>query len=328
MKSKNRKLFLSGAICLAALLSFGRSQAADDYPTKPIRIVVSYAPGGGTDVAARIFATQLSSRIGQSVIVENRPGATGRIGTTSVAQAAPDGYTLLFGTAAELTIASVTAKSLPYRPGEDFVPISQVGWLPNMLVASAKFPPNSVKELIAYAKAHPGAVNYGSGGNYSQPHLIGLRFNIAAGIDTVHVPYKGSGPMITDLAENQIQYSFSSPQPMVDLIGAGKLKALAVLSDKRLESMPDLPTMGESGLPGFVDSNWLALMAPRGTPPAVVEKLHRACVESLQAPALLESWKRLYIVPFGSSPQQLAQFIAGETEKYRDLARKINLQPE
>src|SRR5690606_24870130 len=140
------------------------------------------------------FANQLSSKIGQSVIVENRPGATGRIGTAYVAQAAPDGYTLLFGTAAELTIAPVTAKSLPYRPAEDFVPVSQVGWLPNMLVASAKFPPNSVKELISYAKSHPGVVNYGSGGSYSQPHLIGLRFNLAAGIETVHVPYKGSGP--------------------------------------------------------------------------------------------------------------------------------------
>ena len=174
-------------------------------------------------------ATQLSSRIrAERHCRESSGGHRKNRHHVRGPGAAPDGYTLLFGTAAELTIASVTAKSLPYRPAEDFVPISLVGWLPNMLVASAKFPPNSVKELIAYAKARPGAVNYGSGGNYSQPHLIGLRFNIAAGIDTVHVPYKGSGPMITDLAENQIRYSFSSPAHGRSH-RRGKLKALAVL---------------------------------------------------------------------------------------------------
>jgi len=328
MHSNAKRLFFASLACLAALSHGARAETAGDFPSKPIRIVVGYAPGGGTDVAARIFANQLSEKIGQNVIVENRPGATGRIGTAYVAQADPDGYTLLLGTAAELTIAPVTAKSLPYRPLQDLVPISQVGSLPNMLVASAKFPPNSVREFIEYAKARPGAINYSSGGNYSQPHLIGLRFNLATGIDTVHVPYKGSGPMIADLTEGQVQYSFSSPQPMVDMIRAGKLKALAVLSGKRLATMPDVPTMAEAGLSGFVDSNWLALMAPRGTPKAVIDKIYQATVAALQAQTLLDSWQQFYIVPLGSTPQQLGDFLAGETEKYEKLARAIGLQPE
>lgn len=328
MHRYHRCAFLGLLIGLAAFADSAHAQSDRAYPSKPIRIIVSYAPGGGTDVAARIFASQLSAKIGRDVIVENRPGATGRIGTAYVAQSAPDGYTLLFGTAAELTIAPVTAKTLSYRPLQDLAPISLVGRLPNMLVASAKFPPNSVRELISYAKAHPGAVNYGSGGNYSQPHLIGLRFNLAAGINTVHVPYKGSGPMITDLTEGRVEYSFSSPQPMVDLIRVGKLKALAILSSERLSSMPDVPTMSEAGLPGFVDNNWLALMAPRGTPQAVIDKLYGATVSSLQAPLLLERWQQLYIVPFGSTPGQLKDFLLGETKKYQELAHTIGLRPE
>lgn len=325
--SLQRWLAILRALCALAISVMGAAHAAT-WPSKPLRLIVGYAPGGGTNVAARIFATQLSRQLGQPVVVENRSGATGRIGTNLVTRSTPDGYTLLFGTAAELTIAPIVFASMTYDPLKDLEPVSQVGWLPNMLVASATFPPNTLSELIAYAKAHPGKVYYGSGGQYSQPHLIGLRFNLAAGINTVHVPYKGSGPMISDLIAGQIQYTFSSPQPMVDLIKSGKLKAISVLTPDRLSTMPAVPTMAQAGLPGFIDSNWVALMAPRDTPPGVAARLHEATVQALQSPQLREAFGHLYILPLGGSPGQLRQFMRSEIEKYRKLAATIGLKPE
>lgn len=324
--SLQRWLTVLGTLCMLAAPATGMAQAT--WPSKPVRLIVGYAPGGGTDVAARIFATQLSQQLGQAVVVENRPGATGRIGTNLVARSTPDGYTLLFGTSAELTIAPVTTAAMTYDPLKDLEPISQVGWLPNMLVASSSFPPNTLTELIAYAKAHPGKINYGSGGQYSQPHLIGLRFNLAAGIDTVHVPYKGSGPMISDLIAGQIQYSFSSPQPMVDLIKSGKLKAISVLSPDRLATMPTVPTMAQAGLPGFVDSNWVGLLAPHGTPHEVVARLHAATVAALKSTQLQKAFGNLYILPIGGSPDELLRFMKAEVGKYRELAAAIGLKPE
>lgn len=308
--------------------SLSLAQSTDSWPSKPIRIVVGYAPGGGTDIAARLFADALGKQLGQSVIVENRPGATGRIGTAHVAQAAPDGYTFLFGTAAELTIAPVTVKAMTYDPTRDLEPVSHVGWLPNVLVASTKFPPNSLQELIAYVREHPGKVNYGSGGHYSQPHLIGLQFNLAVGTDAVHVPYKGSGPMIADLTAGLVQYSFSSPQPMVDMISTGRLKAIAVLSEERLPNMPSVPTMKEAGLPDFVERNWLALMAPAGTSRVIVEKLNTATVSALKTPTLLQAYQRMYILPWGSTQDETNTFLSGEVAKYKKLAKTIGLQPE
>ena len=321
-----RRLLAFGVTLLATLMP--ALAAAQAWPTKPVKMIVGYPPGGGTNTVARLLAEHMSRSLGQQVVVENRPGAGGRIATLSVARSDPDGYTLMFASDAELTIAQVTVKSMPYDPLKDLQPIALAGRGPYVLVTHAGFAPNTVAELIAHAKANPNKVNFGSFGKGSQNHMIDERFKVAAGISTVHVPYKGSGPVIVDLTGGQVQYTFATPGATFGLVKAGKLKALAVAATQRLAKADTIPTMAEAGMPGFTGGSWYGLLAPAGTPAAVVERLHAEVVAAMNAPEIRRTLEELSILPVSSTPAELAQLISSDTDTLRQLAAKIGLEPE
>lgn len=302
--------------------------AAQAWPTKPVKLIVGYPPGGGTNTVARLLADHMSKSLGQQVLVENRPGAGGRIATQSVARSDPDGYTLMFASDAELTIAQVTVKAMPYDPLKDLAPIALAGRGPYVLVTYAGFAPNSLAELVAYAKANPDKVNFGSFGRGSQNHMIDERFKVAAGIRTVHVPYKGSGPLIADLTGGQVQYTFATPGATLPLAKAGKLKILAVAAAQRLAKADTIPTMSEAGMPGFTGGSWYGLLAPAGTPAPIVERLHAEVVSAFKSPEIRKTLDDLSILPVTSTPAELIQLIRSETDSLRQLAAKIGLEPE
>ena len=302
--------------------------AAQAWPVKPVKLVVGYPPGGGTNTVARLLAEHMSRNLGQQVVVENRPGAGGRVGALSVARADADGYTLLFASDGELTIAQVTTKALQYDPLKDLQPISMAGRGPYVLATHAGFAPNTLAELIAYAKANPDKINFGSFGKGSQNHIIDERFKAAAGISTVHVPYKGSGPVIIDLAGGQVQYTFATPAATLGLAKAGKLKVLAVGATQRLARADTIPTMAEAGLPGFTAGSWYGLLAPANTPGAVIARLNAELVASMNAPEIRVKLEELSIVPVSSTPAELAELIRSETALLRQLAARIGLEAE
>jgi tripartite-type tricarboxylate transporter receptor subunit TctC len=325
-----RRSFLLALACalVAALTAVPALAQGDAYPARPIKMVVAYPPGGSTDIAGRLLAERLAARLGQPVIVENRAGAGGTIGAQSVVRADPDGYTLLLAASPEVSIAPITQKALPYDPVKDLAPITLVGQVPFFLVANPAFPANNLHDLIAYAKANPGKVNYSSFGNNTSNHLVGELFKATAGIDTVHVPYKGSGPSIVDLMAGQVQYTFDTPAATAQQIKAGKLKAIAVTTTARLPSAPDVPTMGEAGLPGFVGGTWFGLLAPAKTPKPIIDKLNAAVVAVLQSPDFRKVFEERDIIPGGDTPQAFGAFIAAEVAKWRELAKRIGLQPQ
>jgi len=299
---------------------------ADSYPSRPVRMVVAYPPGGSTDTAARLMADRLGKKLGQSFVVENRPGAGGTIGAASVAQSQADGYTLLFAASPELSIALITTKNLQYDAGKDFAPISLVGQVPFILVANKEFPPNTVAELIAYAKANPGKVNFSSFGNNTSNHLTGEFFNLRAGIAMTHVPYRGSAPSLADLMGGQVQVTFDTITAVLPLIQSGKVKALGVAAAERSPLAPDLPTISESGVPGFTGGTWFGLLAPAGTPPEIVGKLSETLSAILKSPDIEKEFAARGIQPSPMSPGQFQTFLAGEIAKWTDLADKTGIQ--
>jgi len=315
---------LAGLLCAAAAL--GAHAQAAPWPSKPVHLIVSWPPGGGADNVARVLAQQLAVHLDQSVVIENRAGAGGMVGAMAVARADPDGYTLLFASDAELTIAPAVRKSVPYDPLKDLTPISLISSGPFMLAASAGFPPNSLPELVAYAKNNPGKVNYGSFGPGTNGHMLGEQLNATAGIDTVHVAYKGSAPALSDLVGGQIQYAFFSPMAVMDMVREKKIKAIALLAPKRLDNAGDIPTAAEQGLSTLVGGTRFGLLGPAGTPKAVVDKMHAAVVASLRSPEIRKSFDTMYTLPIGSSPDEFRTFIQTETGKWRKLANDIGMQ--
>ena len=323
-----RSTLLCRLLLTLGALMVAQFAAAQTWPSKPMKMIVGYPPGGGTNTVARLLAEHMSKGLGQQVVVENRPGAGGRIGTLSVVRADPDGYTLMFASDAELTIAQVTTKAMPYDPQKDLQPIALAGRGPYVLVTNAGFAPNTLTELIAHAKANPNKVSFGSFGRGSQNHMLDERFKAAVGINTVHVPYKGSGPLIIDLAGGQVQYTFATPSATLGLVKAGKLKALAVAATQRLAKADTIPTMTEAGLPGFTGGSWYGVLAPAGTPSAIVERLHAALAACMNAPEIRKTLEELSILPVSSTSAELAQLIASETGMLRQLAAKIGLEAE
>ncbi len=315
-------------LCVVTLAApFALAQPAA-WPTKPVKIVIAYPPGGSTDIAGRLLAEKLTKNLGQQFVVENRGGAGGTIGALSVVRADPDGYTLLLAASPEVSIAPTTVKALPYDPVKDLTPITLVGTVPFFLVAYPGFPPNTLPELIAYAKANPGKVNYSSYGNNTSNHLVGELFKATAGIETVHIPYKGSGPSITDLMGGQVQYTFDTPAATLGHVKAGKLKAIAVATPQRITNAPNVPTMSEQGLVGFVGGTWFGLLAPAKTPRPIVDKIHADVVAALNSPDLRKSFEDKDIIPGGNSQEEFGQFIQKEVAKWRDLAAKVGITAE
>jgi tripartite-type tricarboxylate transporter receptor subunit TctC len=310
-------------IALAGLLATLASGAwAQAYPTKPIRLVVPFPPGGATDILARAVAQKLTDKWGQPVVVDNRPGAGGNIGSELVAKAAPDGYTLEMGTVGTHAINASLYAKMPYDHVKDFAPVILVAGVPNVLEVNPSLPVNTVQELIAYAKANPGKLNFASSGNGTSIHLAGELFKVMAGVQMTHIPYKGSGPALQDLIGGQVQLMFDNLPPSLPQIKAGKLRALAVTSSTRSPALPDTPTIAESGLPGYEASSWFGVLAPAGTPPAIIAKLNAEIAAWLATPEAKEKMVALGANIGGGSPEDFAKHIAAETAKWQKVVKE------
>jgi tripartite-type tricarboxylate transporter receptor subunit TctC len=286
------------------------------YPSKPIRFVVPYPAGGPLDTVARLLGQKVGDSVKQPVIVENKAGAGGNIGADAVAKAPPDGYTILMGAVATHAINPTLYASMPYDAAKDFIPVTQVASTPNVLVVSPSIPANDVREFIAYAKARPGQLNFGSGSTGSAGHLAGELFKVMAGVDMTHVPYKGAAPAMNDLIGGRIQLMFDNLASSLAQVRAGRVKALAVTTAKRSALAPDLPTIAESGLPGFDINTWFGIFVPARTPREVVERLHAEFTRALAAPDVREKMVSLGAEPVGSTPAEFAAYIRSEEAKY------------
>ena len=312
------------AICatLAVLLSFPLLAAEQAYPSKPIRLVVPFPAGGSLDVVARAIGQKLTEAWGQPVVIDNRPGAGGNIGADLVAKSAPDGYTILEGALSTHAVNVSLYAKMPYDPIKDFAPITLVAVTPNVLVLNASYPVNSVPELLAYARANPGKLSFGSGSNGSAGHLAGELFKTEAGVDMVHIPYKGGAPALQALLAGDTQLMFDNLANSAAQLKAGKLKALAVTTAKRSSLMPELPTLSETGLPGFDIYTWWGFMAPAGTPKEIVAKWNAEVTRILNSPEMKAFFAQQGAEPAPDSPEQFAALIRSEISKYAKIVKQ------
>ena len=304
------------------------SLAADTWPNKPITYVVPFAPGGNTDTLARIIGPKLSTALGQPVVVENKPGAGGNIGSDFVAKAKPDGYTILGGTISSHAINASMYPNMPYDPIKNFEPITVLGQAPLLLVVPADSPYKSVKDLLDAAKAKPGALSFASAGNGTSPHLAGELLKSSAKIQATHVPYKGSGPAVTDILAGHVQFMFDTALIVGGHIKAGKLRPLAVTSSKRTSLFPDVPTLAEAGVPGYEIGSWQAVYAPAGTPKPIVERLNAEIVKALKSPDVAERFGGLGMEPVANTPAQMAEFNKAEVAKWAKIVKEANIKAE
>ena len=315
------------AASLTAMASNATAQTAANYPSRPIKIVVPFAPGGTTDMLARLVGQRLTLAWGQPVVIENKPGAGATLGADIVAKSAPDGYTLLMG-AAHHTIAQKVYAKIPYQFDRDFAPITMVAMVPNMVVVNSDVPAKTIGEFIALSKSQPGKFNYGSAGAGNAHHLIGEMFKLRAGVELVHVPYKGSAPAVADLLSGQVQLMFDTVTSGLPQVKAGKLRALAVTTAKRSSAMPDVPSLSETVLPGFDVGTWFGLLAPAATPPAIVQKLNAEIVKIIQQPDVRKQMLEAGSEPMGNTSQQMAAQIKAELEAFESVVKQIKLVVE
>jgi tripartite-type tricarboxylate transporter receptor subunit TctC len=323
----NLARFISPLLASLALLGLGPNAQAQNWPSKPISLIVPFPSGGTTDVLARAVGQELSAALGQPVVVESKPGAGSTLGADYVAKAKPDGHTLLMG-AVHHTIASSVYKKLPYDFQKDLAPISVVAMVPNVLVINPATPAKNVDELVALAKAQPGKYSFGSNGNGTAQHLIGAQFESMGAVELLHVPYKGSGPLTTDLLGGQVQMSFDTITPVLPHIKAGKLRALAVTTGKRSPSLPDVPTLDEAGLKGFDIGTWFGLLAPAGTPAPVIERISSEITRIVARPDFRKKLEDIGANPVGNSPSQMARQIKEDTERFAKLVRDAKVTIE
>lgn len=318
------------AAAVAATFTCGAAAAAsgDAYPNRPIRIIVAYTPAGTTDILARLIGQKMTESWGQSVIVENRPGANGNIGTEIAARATPDGYTILMATAATHSINNTLYPKLTWHAQRDFAPISLVAVVPNLLVVNNALPVKSVKELIAYAKANPGKLTFGSPGIGATAHLSMELFKTLTGTSMVHVPYKGSAGVLADVTGGQIQLAMDNIPVYLPQAKAGKIRALAVSSPKRAAAAPEIPTVAEAGVPGFEALSWFGLVAPAKTPKATVDKLAAETQRILKLPDVSERIVALGAQPVGGTPNEYAEFIKSEIQKWQKVIRSAGVKIE
>jgi tripartite-type tricarboxylate transporter receptor subunit TctC len=313
---KRRTLALAvlgaGMLALAPVVA----QAQGAFPSKALTIVVPFSAGGTTDILARVVGQYMAKNLGQPVIIDNRAGAGGNIGAQMVARAAPDGYTLLMGTVGTHAINQSLYKKLGFDPIKDFAPITRVALVPNLLVANPSQPFKSVKELIAYARANPGKVTFASSGSGTSIHLSGEMFQQMAGVEMQHIPYKGSAPALTDLLGGQTAVMFDNMPSVIGHVRAGKLRPIAVTTPNRSPAVPDVPTIAESGVPGYSATSWFGLLAPTGTPAPVMAKLHGSILKALADPEVKKKLAEQGAEPHGEKPEQFAEFIRSETAKW------------
>ncbi len=312
-----KKLFclLAFVPCLVPLVH------AQNYPARPLRLIVPTAPGGGTDFTGRLVAAKLSETMGQQVVVENRGGGGGSVGADNAAKATPDGYTLLLGSIATHAVNPALYKKLPYDHLKDFAPVSLIGTVPNALVVHPSVPVKSLQEFITYAKANPGKINYGSSGVGSPPHLSMELLRSMTGINLVHVPYKGAGPALADLLGGQVQAMCTSLAGLINCVKSGRVRALGVTTAKRNPQLPDVPTIVESGVPGYEVTIWYAVFAPVATPKAIVDKLNAEMVKALNSSEMKERMALQGMDPAPSTPAELTAFVKVETAKWSKAAK-------
>jgi tripartite-type tricarboxylate transporter receptor subunit TctC len=314
-----RAIFAVCAGVAAGLMAFG--VAAQSFPSKPVKLVVPFPPGGSLDAAGRAIADKLTQMWGQSVVVDNKPGAGGNIGADFVAKSPADGYTVVMGALSTHAVNPSLYPKMPYDAARDFAPISLVAITPNVLVVNPSLPVNSVKDLIAYAKANPGKLSFGSGSNGSAGHLAGELFKVDTGVDMVHIPFKGGAPALQALLAGDTQLMFDNLANSMQQVKAGKLKALAVTTARRSSLVPELPTMAEAGVPGFDISTWFGIMAPAGTPPDVVAKWNADLVKVLNSPDMREKMTAQGAEATPMTPAEFSAFIARELEKYARIVK-------
>ena len=300
---------------------FSALATAQSYPSKPIHLIVPFPPGGPTDIVGRMVGQKLSEGIGQPVVVENRPGAGGTVGSASVAKAPADGYTLLYGSTSTLAIAPSLYRNLAYDPFKSFAPISLVSSGPIIVAVNSQVPANTLKEFIDLAKKQPGKLNYSSGGNGTPPHLAGELFKTIAGVDLLHIPYKGGGPAINDVAAGQVQAVFEGQVALMPHLQSGRIRALAITGAKRNPALPQVPTMAEAGLPKYDANFWSGVVAPAGTPPETISRLNAVLVKALQSPEVRETLLRQGLEPAGNTPREFASHIAAEAEKWAAVVK-------
>jgi tripartite-type tricarboxylate transporter receptor subunit TctC len=303
-----------------ALIAAPATQAAD-FPTKPVTLVIGFAPGGPSDVMARIITKKMEEVFKQTVIIENRPGAGGSIAGTAVARAAPDGYTIMLGTGSLLAINVSLYKNLGYDPTKDFEPITLVGVQTNVLYTHPSVPAKTLAEFIAYAKANPGKLSFGSGGIGTPAHLAGELLKIRAKIDYTHVPFRGTGPALQSVIGNHVPTAFNPPSPLIAHLKAGTIKAIAITTLQRTAALPDTPTIAESGFPGFDAATWHAFVAPAGTPKEAMAVLQRAAREALNDPGTRKALTDLGIDVVNSSPEELRDYIKSEIPKWAEVVK-------
>ena len=319
-----RRALLAAAVASSAGLA---SRAlAQSYPARTIKMIVPFAPGGPADTMARLAAQQLSTRLGQSVIVDNRPGAGGSIAAKAAANAEPDGYTVMFGNTATFAVGPAVYANVGYDPIKQFAPIALFSVSTNVLVVDPKLPVQSVPDLIAYAKANPGKINFASPGYGTPPHMIGEMFKQRAAIDIVHVPYKGTAAALTDIMAGQVQLTFENPSVLVQLIREGKLKGLATTGEARNPQTPELPTMIESGLAEFVSASFTGLAAPAGTAPEIVRRLNAEINAGLTSAELGSTFAKLGIGARPGSPEEFGAFIVRENRKWSAVAQRAGIK--
>ena len=325
VSSRATQLLAALTVGVLASAHVAAAETAQNYPSKPVTIIVPFSAGGTTDILARGIGQRLGERWKVSVVVENKPGAGGNIGTAQVARSAPDGYTLVMGTIGTHAINPSLYKDMPYDAIKDFAPITRAAMVPNALVVPRDAPYNSVKELIAFGKANPGKLTFGSSGHGSTLHMSGETFKVMTGVDMVHVPYKGSSPAVADLLGGQIAMIFDNLPSALPHIKSGRLKVLALTSSQRSDQLPDVPTMAQAGVVGYDVVSWFGLWAPARTPVDIVNKINQAVVEIINTPEMQKQILEQGAIPHPETPKAFAVFIESEGRKWADVVRSANL---
>jgi tripartite-type tricarboxylate transporter receptor subunit TctC len=325
---KSRRFLLSSLMVSMGLSVPLAPVWAQPFPSKPVRIVIGFPPGGGIDIVARTIAPKLSEALGQPVIIDNKPGVAGVLGTNLVAKAPADGHTIFFGTTGNISINPAFMPNLPFNMDKDFTPLMLVASLPFLVYAHPSVPVKSLSELVAYAKANPGKVNWASSGNGGSTHLAIILAAQQAGIKVTHVPYKGAGPSTTAVLAGEADLQFVNVGPVASHLKAGKLRAIGVASLTRLPVLPDLPTMHESGFPGFQAATYYGLLAPAATPRPIINRMHAELVKIVRSAEFTEKFAELGVIPVGSSPEQFADMLREDVAKWSKIVKEHNIKPD